>query len=540
MLLRLSPKRRWHIYAFIAVHMLSLSFIGCADETRQTAQAEQSGTTPHVASERTVVIELGSAGMNERIFNADVIARVRLIDTEATAEPAGTNEHGKDIYRGLVEFRFRVMEYLKGTGGDELVVVTTVELKPEVIKSIMDRNARGEFVTWSAVDHENPYTTMDLALEAARTWEQDRDTYWDDREAIILARAVAVPGSSDGSKRYFFGYIVDYALDSTYRIWLPSAPEVGVKDGAERASPDDQLFLLEVPDSISTSGVSVESSAQPETVSVSEMKALIAKLDKWLKEGEGVEGYLECIRDSFLRERDLNGYRERGESLYTTYDFYFASSLPAGTVLNEPLPTDGKWWLGGKDNAFVGFESGTLHTTRPLPTGEYRFFISYQMPTSIPCNYHPDEYKTMYENFIHVTAPEGTLHEAFFDPVGVGSAIGAGGADGVLKPDSFTTDDGADTAIERIHWESGKVVVRLNPHTQLADHHLDFIALDGSVILRLDFDDAVESEGAADLSLTWGVCTQPWVPGDKLMLRISQSEPDLTDATNDPSCPSGP
>ena len=477
--------------------------------------------------------------MNERIFNADVIARVRLIDTEATAEPAGTNEHGKDIYRGLVEFRFRVMEYLKGTGGDELVVVTTVELKPEVIKSIMDRTARGEFVYWSAVDQENPYTTLDLALEAARTWEQDRDTRWDDGEAIILAREVAVPSSSDGSKRYSFGSIVDYALDSTYRIWLPSTLEVGVKDSGDGDSPDDARFLLDVPDGISTRGVPGESSAQPETVSVSEMKALIAKLDKWLKEGEGVEGYLECIRDSFLRERDLNGYRERGESLYTTYDFYFASSLPAGTVLNEPLPTDGKWWLGGKDNAFVGFESGTLHTTRPLPTGEYRFFISYQMPTSIPCNYHPDEYKTMYENFIHVTAPEGTLHEAFFDPVDVGSAIGAGGADGALKPESFT-NDGVDTTIERIEWESGKVELRLDPHTELEDHHLDFIALDGSVALRLDFDDAVESEKGDDRSLTWGVCEQPWVPGDKLMLRISQSAPDLTGATNDPSCPSGP
>ena len=35
-----------------------------------------------------------------------------------------------------------------------------------------------------------------------------------------------------------------------------------------------------------------------------------------------------------------------------------------------------------------------------------------------------------------------------------------------------------------------------------------------------------------------GVCQQPWAPGDKLMLRISRSEPDLTGTTNDPSCPS--
>ena len=130
MLLRLSPKRRWHIYAFIAVHMLLSSFMGCADEMRQTAQTEQSGANPLVPPERTVVVQLGSAGLNERFFDADVIARVRLTDTEATAEPAGTNEDGKDIYRGLVKFRFQVLEYLKGTGDDELLVHAYVELKP--------------------------------------------------------------------------------------------------------------------------------------------------------------------------------------------------------------------------------------------------------------------------------------------------------------------------------------------------------------------------------------------------------------------------
>ena len=83
----------------------------------------------------------------------------------------------------------------------------------------MDRNARGEFVNWNAVDTQNPYTTMDLALEAAKSWEQERDTRWDDREAIILVREVTVPVSSNGSKRYSLGPIYDYALDGKYRMW---------------------------------------------------------------------------------------------------------------------------------------------------------------------------------------------------------------------------------------------------------------------------------------------------------------------------------
>ena len=54
----------------------------------------------------------------------------------------------------------------------------------------------------------------------------------------------------------------------------------------------------------------------------------------------------------------------------------------------------------------------------------------------------------------------------------------------------------------RIEWESGHVVMRLEPHDSVADHHVDFIALDGSVALRLDFDDAAEASTPA---LAWGV-----------------------------------
>ena len=72
-----------------------------------------------------------------------------------------------------------------------------------------------------------------------------------------------------------------------------------MKDGTDEASPDDARFLLEVPEGVSTRGASGTTSAHPEMISVSELKALITKLEEWRKEGEGVEGYLECIRGQF-------------------------------------------------------------------------------------------------------------------------------------------------------------------------------------------------------------------------------------------------
>ena len=421
---------------------------------------------------------LGQTVLSSRIFYSDVIVRASLISTNATAENIGTDSNGATVYRSLLEFNFRVLEYLKGAGGAEIIVFVTDQ-------------------------RDRTYSTMELALEASQSWDRDRNTQWDDREALIFAENTAE--ASNQATRYYlgYGYIGAYALDSKYRVWLPS-----VSSGAAgSASSVDLRFLLEEP----TSG-------QPETISVSEMKALMAKLEEWINKGEGVEGYLECIKASFFREARINGYKERGESLNSTYDFYLDSGLPVGTVLNEPLPMDGKWWLEGKDKLLFAIENGTLHTTRPLPTSEYRFYLSYQGPELIPCDYHPDEYKTRHENVVHVTAPDGTLHEAFFDPVTDGSAIAADSSNGILKPASFTDINGASASLQRIEWASGTVKVKVSPHTGLAGQAVDFIELDGSVSLSLNVDDAAVD--AAKNTLSWTVSSQPWHDGDKLMVRI--------------------
>ena len=83
--------------------------------------------------------------------------------------------------------------------------------------------------------------------------------------------------------------------------------------------------------------------------------------------------------------------------------------------------------------------------------------------------------------------------------------------------------------------------MQIDPPGRPTGHHIDFIALDGTVVLRLDFDDAVDVvEEGRTRALTWGVCERPWNDGDLLMLRISESPPGLTGATNDVLCPPPP
>ncbi len=129
----------------------------------------------------------------------------------------------------------------------------------------------------------------------------------------------------------------------------------------------------------------------------------------------------------------------------------------------------------------------TVVSARPIPAGEYRANNNFLRFPFIPCNH-----VFTYEMTMTVTAPEGTVHEAFFDPVVIGAAVGADGSRGVLKPASFAIEGMGTTDIKRIRWESARVEMQIDPPGRPTGHHIDFIALDGTVVLRLDFDDAVE------------------------------------------------
>ena len=151
----------------------------------------------------------------------------------------------------------------------------------------------------------------------------------------------------------------------------------------------------------------------------------------------------------------------------------------------------------------------------------------------MPCDYvpPPDTWRYNFES------ANGTLHEVFFDPVDIDRAVGADSDSGVLKPERFESEEG-ETVMERIVWSEGQMEMELSPDTDLDDYRMDFIALDGSVALRLDFDDAATLSDDDDAAtFAWGVCEQPWQDGDLLMLRIAEGIPnDGIAATNDADC----
>ena len=530
--------RTWRHAAALALFALSLLslllLVGCADET---GEADPSADESWGVQSVSYAPPFGSAGLNERLFDAVLIARVRLKETDASAEYLHTKKDGTSVYQGLVHFKFEVLEYLKGAGGNEVVAYSTVARRSEVIQEIMDKNARGEVIPWRLLEDPNPYSTMEDALAAAHKWEKERNTQWDDREAIVFLREEPVPGSSDGSKRYLIGSISEHAVDSRNRAWLPAQASAGAS-----ASSGEARYLLEPPGRASAGGAgAASSSGQPSTISAAELKAAMSKLDKWVKDGEGVEGYLECIWASFGEERWINGQREQGRSLRRTGYFSVGSGLPAGTSVRE-WAVNGRLWFEGEDkdlflhDGSIPHNDGHIRTTRPLPGGRYTVYWDRQPPEFIPCSYYPEERRNTRRWFFHVTSTAGVVHEAFFDPVVVGAAVRADASNGVLKPAAFAVPNTGTTTIASIEWESQQVEVEVSPYALPASHHVDFISLDGTVALRLDVDDATETISGSQRTFSWRVCKQPWVSGDKLMLRLGASPSNLTGAANDPPC----
>ena len=430
-----------------------------------------------------------SPSVENRIYVSDVIVRALLLSVTPHA------------------LRFRAIEYLKGSGPAEITVQASTS---------------------------------------------GRNTIWDEREAVLFLSLPegredsGASGASDSDAEFVFTDVhyknsEGYTIDTLDPAWLPAQGGVSGASGASNPA-----FIT---DSTSPTG-----DPSP-TISLADLRSKIA----WIEGGEDIEGYDRCIGIVLNYEqfyRDWEAYHGR---LWTPLqeERQLASGASQGTVIyaSEPLREPGyiNFWLSGQDTNLFRSQNDdededpsngyrvTIMTARPLPSGVYRYSTQSQHYEEIPCDFTPDPGKDQLDWIITAAAPTDAVHEAFFDPVAIGTAVGGDTANGVLTPTSFSLTEGGSTAtLGKIAWESGRATIEFEPSVSLAGHHADFIALDGSVSLRLDFDDGSEMVDGAKRTLTWDVCKQPWESGDLLMLRINRSGENLTGVTNDGPCTSAP
>ena len=454
---------------------------------------------------RTGISLYGADGvipLEEMIAWSHVIVRGRF----ASATPVGVRSTnslapGKppnqqfDGYLGSLEVTFDVIEYLKGSGGTQV----------------------------SGIAYGNPVSEMTAATLAeaavkAQRLLAGRDNRWDDREAIVFLRQAPVNfnpplrpqldhywlGEVSTDRRSHYQFTVASAED---RAWLPDASSMPVSTTTSKSSMARsailQRFLLADPGPSSSGGQ--RSSAAAPSITLSALKQQIDDNKAKIALGDGSTAYQDCIAATLsdnLIPREYHLWRDTA-----------GSGLPVGSIVHtyhpgwmitlethgwtKPATGSGERWLEGRDADVLAEKwPGYIITKRPLVAGEYRVFAMSRSDEMVICDGDASGMRGKYEYAITVTAPEGTLAEAFFDPVQDGTA---------------TT---ATTTVGTIRYETNTVKATLTP--TVTNHVLDFIALDGSVLLSLDASDATTTDGI----LSWTVTPAPWTAGDKLMLRI--------------------
>ncbi len=450
----------------------------------------------------------GATSLEERISNHPTIVKATL--TSVSADVVAGAERLQGSFYVVLKFNLSVSEYLKGSGGNSIAAMRVVS---------------------------EDYSSRKEAEDAIPGIHDRRDTQWDDRDAIFFLKDVRedIFPSLRGQNRYFLGHpnrSDNYSIASRLeKAWLPAvAPNSSATTG------DSQEFLLDVP---SPSG-----STTP-TITLGNLKKRVAEIAAELNGGDGSEAYRECVKYKYKVER-LDRHREStgqpGRNFRVSTSYEFGSGQSADTVLYEDelggaysAEEKAELQIDGRDSGLFSVLLGDLVpfkdpdgaeltevlfvfdqiivASRPLPAGEYRFNRHFIPLPFLACNHTLTDELT-----VTVSAPAGTLHEAFFDPVTVGSAVTADATNGVLKPVAFTDANGASATIESISYESGTVRVKVVPWSELSGQILDFIELDGRVSLSLSVTNSTVH--TADDVFAWSVGSQPWEDGDKLMVRI--------------------
>ena len=508
---------RWAIGALAALCVVML-LTGCS-APQESDQIQGAGNFDGYG-----VLYTGETPMDLLILGSDVIARVRFESVKQVVEPYNWYRVNPpfDVYVAALEFKFEVLEYLKGSGGEELQAVAY--------------DADDAFETRAGASGVDLLTL--------------REQRWDNREAIVfLFKSRALTSTATNADRYAMGAAKaqeedGFTVASRWaKRWLPdAAAQTNEDDGARGTSGSEQRFLLEAPPAQASGATR---SAQPSTITLSGLKTRIATLEAEIALGDGTPEYRECVTEKYAWPLTLQRFKDRlearGRTFAKQFDEEIASGLAAGTPVyfggdylilsNEskqtaPANSDKLVVTSGQDaDLFAKGWPLTAETARPLPTGTYRFYWAEQSFIDALCDAMPDLHRTHREVVVTVTPPPNTLHEAFFDPVTIGTGVGVDTSNGVLNPASFTVD-GTSTSITGLKWESGSVTVTLSPYVSLSGHTLDFIELDGSVSLSLPASSATEDSSAGTLS--WSVSDQPWHNADLLMLRISPPTPEPT------------
>ncbi len=368
----------------IVLPVLVLLALACSGNTDASALANPT-SEPTVAPEPTETIResdvvrdrhgnvrlyLGKDILEKRIIEADIIARV----SKASHKVVGVQYPGQTDYIPAIKFTFRVHEYLKGSGGSQLVAYAYGEHHYFDLEESSAREAKDKWGDW------------------IRGY---RDGRFDNREAIVFLRRPVADGP------YQIGNLGEYeelrgttitrrvtVADEESQVWLPAEAS-----SSSWLRGPNQRFLTE---DVTSGGGSGGARSGSSSIGRSELGNLIASITADLVANPS-DAYRQCLIDKYTAIGRIRDQMERG--VRWTKEFEIAAGLPANTQVGDTgfskHFTIGREWLVGRDKDLFTARSSVIYTTRSLAAGEYRFFYNFLRAGAVDCGVSSEQEKEL-------------------------------------------------------------------------------------------------------------------------------------------------
>ena len=426
------------------------------------------------------------------------------------------------------------------------------DLSDVVVKARLTNAASG-LLRFQSVEYIKGSGPNQFSVKAETT---GRDSQWDNQDAVLFLVVYAESGAdfefTDTAAGLYWGgedafgpapYKGDlpegYTVDSRNPVWLPVTPTSSSSARSSGGSVVGSGQVLTEYDSL----------GEPLVVSEASFEATVSWMNGPSGSGARSAGgatpsdvsaidYRNCIKDAIMTIQVLRDYKayhgavEHGEwesemesgagrgaavihrelAYPTTHGTTIDADYDSYVIFGQDAHVfESRVWDSEDANPRNGYSHDVINR-RPLPAGTYTFKYDYIPHIWGHCDYQQDEYYLGVT--VTVTAPERTVHEAFFDPATTTAT---------LDPATFSIGD-TSTTIERIAYASGTVELQVSPAGALAGHDLDFIAEDGTLALTLDPDTMATSSTLA-FTLAFAVESAPWAAGDEMMLRVTKDLP---------------
>lgn len=499
--------------------------------------------------------------IHESIFLSDAVVMAEFVSVETGANPSSTlprrMEFDSPGYSGVIRYTFNVLEYLKGEG-DETITVEAHHL------------GFGDELWF----HPN------RAMREASEFLHLKSERWHDRPMLLFLQKAPDMFSSDYTftdtdagpfqQSCWDDHIYRDSRFLPDREWNVAWYPVRYQDSYRQGLGDDQEFY---------STISKRWGSRDPTISLEEIKARIAEVERLIAEFADPALGAECVRKKFFIER-LNWSREDIQPgviefkwngrIFNTYGMKSGGGWGYGIVpvvagdlagIVEPGvgdhnddPTDGY-------NILWSFNRG-------LPKGAYSSHVKFGVPTEAlendPCPTWFTGVETVeeltgrnvYEQLgikrsgltwvytevgVKRTRKDGLsvpdtawYHEGFFDPGRDGETHGyITGVFGRLDPQPAET--GGDFTITELSWSDGRVSMKITYPVgeALPSYNLFFSTRtdqwNDGVALVLPFTwsrrhSMTKIDDTWREAYEWCVPEQPWAAGDKFMLAVHEWE----------------